>query len=157
MCLRVDPLKDAAGSPFCKADRLYQYLHVRKLYVECCRSTNTSWHISVHYVNIFLHTHKVWDMGWGIHGLNGWSVCGSNGRDSYGYCCQEIWLKTDGLQGSTHSYHHINMGSGPFKLPTHGLLQKGWDHSPPKACFEESNCWLVFTVQYSKRHHYSLQ
>ena len=29
--LRVDPLKDAAGSPFGKADRLYLYLHVQKL------------------------------------------------------------------------------------------------------------------------------
>ena len=28
--LRVDPLKDAAGSPFGKADRLYLYLHVQK-------------------------------------------------------------------------------------------------------------------------------
>ena len=31
VCLRVDPLKDAAGSPFSKADRLYLYLHVQKL------------------------------------------------------------------------------------------------------------------------------
>ena len=31
MCLRVDPLKDAAGSPFGKADRLYLYLHFQKL------------------------------------------------------------------------------------------------------------------------------
>ena len=27
--LRVDPLKDAAGSPFGRADRLYLYLHVQ--------------------------------------------------------------------------------------------------------------------------------
>ena len=39
--LRVDPLKDAAGSPFGKADRLYLYLHVQKLYVEW-GSTNTA-------------------------------------------------------------------------------------------------------------------
>ena len=32
--LQVDTLKDAAGSPFGKADRLYLYLHVQKLYVE---------------------------------------------------------------------------------------------------------------------------
>ena len=38
--LRVDPLKDAAGSPFGKADRLYLYLHVQKLCVKW-RSTNT--------------------------------------------------------------------------------------------------------------------
>ena len=28
--LQVDPLKDAAGSPFGKADRLYLYLHALK-------------------------------------------------------------------------------------------------------------------------------
>ena len=39
--LRVDPLKDAAGSPFGKADRLYLYLHDQKLYVEW-GSTNTT-------------------------------------------------------------------------------------------------------------------
>ena len=39
--LRVDPLKDAAGSPFGKADRLYLYLHDQKLYVEW-ESTNTT-------------------------------------------------------------------------------------------------------------------
>ena len=31
MCLRVDPLKDAAGSSFGKADRLCLYLHDQKL------------------------------------------------------------------------------------------------------------------------------
>ena len=41
VCLRVDPLKDAAGSPFGKADRLYLYLHVQKLCVEW-GSTNTA-------------------------------------------------------------------------------------------------------------------
>ena len=39
--LRVDPLKDAAGSPFGKADRGYLYLHVQKLCVEW-GSTNTT-------------------------------------------------------------------------------------------------------------------
>ena len=39
--LRVDPLKDAASSPFGKADRLYLYLHVQKLCVEW-GSTNTA-------------------------------------------------------------------------------------------------------------------
>ena len=39
--LRVDPLKDAAGSPFGKANRLYLYLHVQKLCVEW-GSTNTT-------------------------------------------------------------------------------------------------------------------
>ena len=41
MRLRVDPLKDAAGSPFGRADRLYLYLHVQKLCVEW-GSTNTA-------------------------------------------------------------------------------------------------------------------
>ena len=41
MRLRVDPLKDAAGSPFGKADILYLYLHVQKLCVEW-GSTNTA-------------------------------------------------------------------------------------------------------------------
>ena len=75
VCLRVDPLKDAAGSPFGKADRLYLYLLVQKLCVEWGR-TNTSWHIGVHHVNIFMHTQNVklkhngiW--GWGIYGLDG--------------------------------------------------------------------------------------
>ena len=31
MCLRGDPLKDAAGFPFGKADRLYLYLNEQKL------------------------------------------------------------------------------------------------------------------------------
>ena len=40
VCLRVDPLKDAAGSPFGKADRLYLYLLVQKLCVEwVCTNT----------------------------------------------------------------------------------------------------------------------
>ena len=41
MCLRVYKLKNAAGFPFGKADRLYLYLHVQKL---CAKweSTNTS-------------------------------------------------------------------------------------------------------------------
>ena len=38
VCLWVDPLKDAAGSPFGKADRLYLYLHVQKLCVEWGRA-----------------------------------------------------------------------------------------------------------------------
>ena len=41
VCLWVDPLKDAAGSPFGKADRLYLYLLVQKLCVEW-GSTNTT-------------------------------------------------------------------------------------------------------------------
>ena len=56
--------------------------------------------------------------------------------------------KNAGFQGSTPSDHHMTIGGGPFELPTHGLLQKGRDHSPPKACFEEPSSWnwLSFTV-----------
>ena len=53
----------------------------------------------------------------------------------------EICSKNAGLQGSTLSDHRMITGFGPFELPTCGLLQRGRDHSPPKACFlfEESS------------------
>ena len=38
-----------------------------------------------------------------------------------------------GRQGSSLSDHRKATGFGPFKLPTCSLLQKGRDHSPPKA------------------------
>ena len=50
--LRVDPLKDAAGSPFGKADRLYLYLHDKMLsggqlllWAQCYKYSNykTNW------------------------------------------------------------------------------------------------------------------
>ena len=44
--------------------------------------------------------------------------------------------KNTGLQGSTLSGPRMTTGFGPFELPTRGLLQKGRDHSPPKACVE---------------------
>ena len=37
--------------------------------------------------------------------------------------------KSTGLQGSTLSGHRMTTGFSPFELPTHGLLQKGRDHS----------------------------
>ena len=43
--------------------------------------------------------------------------------------------KIAGLQGSTLSDHRMTTGFGPFELLTCGLLQRGQDHSPPKACF----------------------
>ena len=74
--------------------------------------------------------------GWGIYGLNGWGIYGSNGWGGlvtvFGRCAQKI----TGLQGSTLSGPRMTTGFGPFELPTRGLLQKGRDHSPPKACFE---------------------
>ena len=56
MRLRDDPLKDAAGFPFGKADRLHLYVHVQKL----CRvgKHQHRWDIIVHYVKI-LHIQKM--------------------------------------------------------------------------------------------------
>ena len=31
--------------------------------------------------------------------------------------------------------YHMITGFGPFEYPTCGLLQRGQDHSPPKACY----------------------
>ena len=42
-------------------------------------------------------------------------------------------------QGSTLSDHRMTTGFGPFELQTCGLLQRGRDHSPPKACFDLRN------------------
>ena len=69
--------------------------------------------------------------GWGTYGLNGWG-----GYDKLSCCF--VWKyaqKIAGLQGSTLSDHRMTTGFGPFELPTCGLLQRGRDHSPPKACF----------------------
>ena len=76
--------------------------------------------------------------GWGTYGLNGW---GSYDKVS---CCF-VWKyaqKIAGLQGSTLSDHLMTTGFGPFELPACGLLQRGRDHSPPKACFSR----LAFKV-----------
>ena len=61
MCLRVDPLKDAAGSSFGKADRLCLYLHDQKL---PSGGAPTPAGTSV-------FTKHNWDMEWGICGLMG--------------------------------------------------------------------------------------
>ena len=42
-----------------------------------------------------------------------------------------------GLQGSTLSGHCMTMGFGPSQLKIRGLLQKGRNHSLPKACYEQ--------------------
>ena len=60
---------------------------------------------------------------WSIYDLNGW---GNYGKVSW------YAQKNTGLQGSIISGHHMTTGFSPFELPTRGLLQKGWDHSPPK-------------------------
>ena len=69
--------------------------------------------------------------GWGTYGLNGW---GSYDKVS---CCF-VWKyaqKIAGLQRSTLSDHRMTTGFSPFELSTCGLLQRGRDYSPPKACF----------------------
>ena len=48
----------------------------------------------------------------------------------------DMLKKNTGLQGSTLSSPRMTTGFGPFELPTCGQLQKGRDHSSPKACFE---------------------
>ena len=44
-------------------------------------------------------------------------------------------LRNAGLQGNTLSGHHMITGFGTFEPLTSGLLQRGWERSPPKACF----------------------
>ena len=52
-----------------------------------------------------------------------------------------------GHQGSSLSDHRKTTGFGPFKLSTRSsLLQKGRDHSPPKAFLEESS--TCFNLEY---------
>ena len=51
-----------------------------------------------------------------------------------------------GHQGSSLSDPRKTTGFGPFKLPTCGPLQKGQDHSLPKACFEEPSTRKTFVL-----------
>ena len=85
----------------------------------------------------------IYDYGWGIYDLNGWGIYGSNGWGSYLF--QEM-LKNTGLQGSTLSGPCMTTGFGLFELLTHGLLQKGRDHSPPKFLLCEEPSFLVDTA-----------
>ena len=50
-----------------------------------------------------------------------------------------------GRQGSSLSDHRKATGFGPFKLPTCSLLQKGRDHSPPKALLRGVQHLFQFT------------
>ena len=77
----------------------------------------------------------------GISDLNGWCSYGN-----VSYCFWEICSKNIGLQGSALSGHRMTTGFSPFELMTRGLLQKGSDHYPPKAYFEELSSWLAITV-----------
>ena len=54
--------------------------------------------------------------------------------------------KNTGFQGSTLSGHRMTTGFGTFELPTRGLLQKEWDHSPPKCCFVRSPAFWLATI-----------
>ena len=63
-------------------------------------------------------------------------------------CC--FISKYTGLQGRTLSGDHMTTGFGPFELPTCGLLQRGRDHSPPKACFHLRSPALSWLSQYYK-------
>ena len=60
-----------------------------------------------------------------------------------------------GLQGSTLSGHSMTTGFGLFEFPTHGLLQKEQDHSPPKVCSGESSFWLAHNYGHSQCYEYS--
>ena len=60
-----------------------------------------------------------------------------NGWDSHGKLLFSFgkMLRNAGLQGNTLSGHHMITGFGTFEPLTSGLLQRGWERSPPKACF----------------------
>ena len=62
-------------------------------------------------------------------------------------CC---FIKNAGLQGSTLSGHRMITGFGPFELPTIGLLQRGRDYFPPKACIYLRSPALNWLSQYYK-------
>ena len=88
-------------------------------------------HLSLNGRGIYHLTGGALWYGLGTYGLNGW---GSYDKVS---CCF-VWRyaqKIAGLQGSTLSDYRMTTGFSPFELPTCGLLQRGRDHSPPKACF----------------------
>ena len=85
-------------------------------------------------------------------GEPGWGIYNLNGGDSYVWLSKVLFIfgeyapKNAGLQRSTLSSHRMTTSFGPFELLTCGLLQKGWDHFPPKACFDEPSSRLAFTV-----------
>ena len=64
------------------------------------------------------------------------------------FSCSYVYDSDAGHQGSTLSDPRKTTGFGPFKLPTRGPLQKGRDHSPPKACFKEPSTRKFFIYIY---------
>ena len=65
-----------------------------------------------------------------------------NGLSIYGKVAV-LFGRNAGFQGSTLSGHHMTTSFGSSELLTCGLLQRGQDHSPPKACFYLRNPALV--------------
>ena len=61
---------------------------------------------------------------------------GSYSKVNYCFFLGDMLKKSTCLQGNTLSSHCMTMVFGPFELLTRGLLQKGRDHCPPKACFK---------------------
>ena len=90
--------------------------------------------------------------GWGIYDLNGLDIYRQSELLFFGRYAQK---ENTGLQGSTLSGHRMITGFGPFEFPTHGLLQKERDHSPPKVCSEESSFWLAHNYGHSQCYEYS--
>ena len=63
------------------------------------------------------------------------------------FSCSYVYLSDSdaGHQGSTLSDPRKTTGFSPFKLPTHSPLQKGQDHSLPKAFLEESRSFVFLS------------
>ena len=91
--------------------------------------------IYVQYVQISTYT---WSVKLEDNGIWGWGIYGSNEWDSYGkvsYCFLGD-AQTPPLQKKTGDYPFQSLHHGFRSLWTPNLLQKGWDHFPPKACFK---------------------
>lgn len=58
-------------------------------------------------------------------------------------------LKNTGLQDSSRLDHRMTMGFGSFKLPTHRLLQKWWDHSLPTKLLHVYHCQQSILVEFN--------
>ena len=54
-----------------------------------------------------------------------------NGRGIYDICF--VWKCVQIMLVFREAGHHMTTAFVPFELPTCGALQRGWDHSPPKA------------------------
>ena len=61
---------------------------------------------------------------------------------SFGNMLKKCWSS-----GEYPSGHCMTTGFGPFELPNCGLLQRGQDHSPLKACFHLKSPALIWLSQ----------